>query len=311
MRPRRGFALLASVWLMVAIAAVALEVSLLTRVRRLTTANVLESERARAAAAAALEHARAQLSRALAEAGAPGSALAMDPWRVVMGQRDTVRLDGEAYVFDVRDDGATLDVNRAGEEELGRIFAACGADAAAAMRAAQRIADWRDADEQRRAQGAERAEYLAAGARVLPRDGPVQHVSELDGVLGLATGPWNCVRPLLSVGGPGLVNVNTAPGEVLRALPGISETSAEAVVASRRDGASVSNFAEFVARMPPALRDETIRASDRLMPWLAFDTFAVHVHAAGWVPGSPVRVMADALMVRGGGSVFVQWQEFR
>jgi len=311
MRSRRGFALLASVWLMAAIAAVALEVSLLTRVRRLATANVIEDEQARAAAAAALEHARAQLARALAEAGAPNAVSAADPWRLAAGSRDTVRLDGESYVFDVRDDGATLDANRAGEEEIGRLFAACGADAAAASSAAQRIADWKDADQHRRSQGAERAEYLAAGVRVLPRDGPVQRVSELNDVLGLPAGPWACVRSALTVGGTGQVNVNSAPREVLRALPGISAASAEAIVASRRDGAPISNFQEFVARMPPALRDEALRASDRLLPWLAYDTYAVRVHAVGWVPGSPVRVTATALMVRGGGSVFVQWREFR
>ena len=51
MTTRRGFALMASVWLMVAIAAVAFEVSWLTRVRRLAAANVLEDTQARAASA--------------------------------------------------------------------------------------------------------------------------------------------------------------------------------------------------------------------------------------------------------------------
>jgi len=311
MTARRGFALLASVWLMVAIAAVAFEVSWLARMRRLATANVLEEEQARAAADAGLEHARARLARALGDAGDAGAAGLMDPWRFAAGASDTVTMGNARYVFSVRDDGATLDVNRASEDEVRRLFAACGADDALAARTAQRIADWRDPDQHRRAQGAERAEYVAAGARDLPRDGDVQRVSELDGVLEMPAAPWRCARAALSVGGTGQVNVNSAPREVLRALPGMGEAGVDAVVQSRQDGARIGNFQEFTARIPPALREGVLRASDRLLPLLSYDTYAVRVRSEGWVEGSPVRVSAEALMVRGGGTVFVQWREFR
>ncbi len=311
MTTRRGFALMASVWLMVAIAAVAFEVSWLTRVRRLAAANVLEDTQARAAAESGLEHARARLARALGAPGAMDAAALTDPWRFAVGASDTVTLENVRYVFSVTDDGATLDVNRAGEDDLQRLFVACGADDALASRTAQRIADWRDLDTHRRAQGAESAEYLAAGVRDLPRDGDVQRVGELDGVLEMPEVPWRCARRVLSVGGVGQVNVNTAPREVLRALPGMSEAGAEALLASRRDGARIGNFVEFAERIPPALREGVMRASDRLLPRLSYDTYAVRVHSEGWVQGSPVRVSAEALMVRGGGTVFVQWREFR
>ena len=234
-----------------------------------------------------------------------------DPWRLAAGASDTVAMASARYVFSVRDDGATLDVNHAGEDEVRRLFVACGADDAQASRAAQRIADWRDLDALRRSQGAERAEYLAAGARDLPRDGDVQRVSELDGVLEMPGVPWHCARAALSVGGTGQVNVNSAPREVLRALPGMSEGGVEALLASRRDGARIGNFVEFTERIPPALRESVLRVSDRLLSRLSYDTYAVRVHSDGWVQGSPVRVSADALMVRGGGTVFVQWREFR
>ena len=311
MTPRRGFALLASVWLMVAIAAVAMEASWLARVRRLATANVLEEAQARAAADAGLEHARARLARALSDRGDVGAVGLVDPWRFAAGASDTVAMGSARYVFSVRDDGATFDVNRAGEDEVRRLLVACGADDALAARTAQRIADWRDPDTHRRSQGAERTEYLAAGARDLPRDADVQRVSELDGVLEMPAVPWSCARAALSVGGVGQVNVNTAPRDVLRALPGMSEAGVEVLLASRRDGARIGNFVEFTERIPPALREGVMRASDRLLPRLSYDTYAVRVHSEGWVQGSPVRVSAEALMVRGGGTVFVQWREFR
>lgn len=311
MTRRRGFALLASVWLMVAIAAVAFEVAWLARSRRLATANMLEAEQARAAANAGLEHARARLARALGVAGSVGTAGLVDPWRYAAGTSDTVTMGGTRYVFSVRDDGAALDVNRAGEDDVRRLFVACGADDAVAQRIAQRVADWRDPDQHRRSQGAERAEYLAAGARDLPRDGDVQRVAELDGVLGMPAAPLACARERLSVGGPGQVNVNTAPREVLRALPGMSDETVEAVLTSRRTGARIASFLEFTEQLPPAFRGSVVRAADRLIPLLSYDTYAVRVHSEGWVDGSPVRVHAEALMARGGNTVFVQWREYR
>jgi len=307
---RRGFALMASIWLTLAIVAVSLEVAWLTRTRRLATANSVEEDAARAAAQGGLEHARAWLTRALPVGdGATGTRL--DPWRAMTGSRDSIALGTAWYRFALRDDGATLAVNRAGDTELQRLFAACGADAAAAARAAQRIADWRDGDDFPRAQGAERAQYLARGARALPRNDAVQRMDELDDVLDLPAA-WQCVKPLLSVNGIGQVNVNTAPPQVLAALPGFSEAVVAAVIAARADTRAIATFQELLAVVPPALRDELLRASDRLPPWLTYDTFAERVIAEGWVSGSPVRVRAEALMVRGGGgTVFVQWREFR
>ncbi|MBI3567537.1 MAG: general secretion pathway protein GspK [Gemmatimonadetes bacterium] len=308
---RRGFALLASIWLMVAIAAVAFEVSYLARSSRLAVANTLEQEQGRGAANAALEHARARLARLLVEHGdAAGSSLA-DPWRFAEGKSDTVQMGEMRYAFSLEDDGATLDVNRVTEADLHRLFAACGADDALASRMAQRVADWRDEDDSRRAQGAERTDYLAAGARELPRDGAIERVDELRDVLGMPDTLWRRARTFLNVGGIGQVNVNAAPREVLRSLPGMSDAAVEALLAARRSGERVANFQELSDRLPPGDRAALLDASAQLLPRLSFDAFAMRVRGEGWVEGSPVHVRAEALMVRGGGAVFVQWRRIR
>jgi type II secretory pathway component PulK len=307
MKQRRGFALLAGVWLMVAIAAVGLEVSWLARTRRLTVANALDHARARAAATAGLEHARARLAGALGPAR--GDALA-DPWRWATGG-DSADLEVAQYAFVMRDDAAAFDVNRVDEPTLMRLFQACGADAVEAAQAAQRIADWRDPDSLRRAHGMERDEYLALGARTLPRNGPVQAVAELDDVAGLPVHAWSCVRPLMQVGGSGLVNPNTAPVEVLAALPGFSPLSARAVAQARQAGGRVRSFPELLAALPPALRGDVSRSSAELQSLLEYQTSEVRVTSVARVPGSPVRVRAESLMRRNGGTVFVEWQEFR
>jgi general secretion pathway protein K len=305
-RRRSGFALLASLWLVVTIAALSVELSWLARTRRLHTVNALDADQSRAAAESGLEHARGRLLRALASAR--NDALA-DPWRQSTGM-DSATLDQARYVFDARDDAARLDVNRATETMLVRLFAACGADNADASVAAARIADWRDPDTMSRASGAERDDYLAAGARVLPRDGDVQDVDELDGVLGLPTAAWSCVRPLLSVRGAGMVNPNTAPAAVLQALPGFSAEAALAVVAVRR-GQRLYDWRDVLAAVPAGYRSSLETQSAALQRLLVYQTSAVRITSVGLVEGSPVQVRAEALLRRSGPTAFVEWRSFR
>lgn len=305
MTARRGIALLAAVWLVVAIGALSLEVSWLTRTRRLATLNALESEQARSAAIAGLAHARGRLTRAL---GAAGNDALADPWGAVLGGASDT-LGTAVYAFEVQDDGALLDVNRATEAMLARLFSACGADARDATAAAAHIADWRDADNVRRVGGAERDDYLAAGARMLPANAEVQRVSELDDLLNLPRA-WSCVRPLLTVHGAGLVNPNTAPSEVLQALPGLTANAAQAIVAARHAG-RVREWRDLLAALPPGSRAGVEREADALQRLLVYETHVVHVTSEARVASGPTSVVAEALMQRMGRTVFTAWRSFR
>jgi hypothetical protein len=84
-RPRKGFALLAAMWLIVAIAAVALQFSLEARERRLLGINTAERGRGRAAATGALNSTQAALEAALRQGPGTGNATmalmrGSDPW---------------------------------------------------------------------------------------------------------------------------------------------------------------------------------------------------------------------------------------
>ncbi len=305
MRSRPAFALVASMWLVVGIAAVGLEIAWLARTHRLALANALEHTQSAAVAASGLEHARALLSRALVRTR--GDALA-DPWRR-LGDSLSARVGRAEYHVTLQDDAALLDVNAASETMLARLFVACGAEAREAAAAAARIADWRDGDGTLRALGAAREEYLAAQAPALPRNGPVQRIAELDDVLGLPAA-WRCVRPLLSVGGAGLVNPNTADRRVLAALPGMNAQLADALVAHRSAGGRFREWRDLLAVAPAGLRAGLDRDAVALQRLLAFETNVVRVTSAAAVDGSPVRVTAEALMRRAGESVFVEWRIF-
>ena len=62
---RSGFALVATLWLLIALGAVGLDAALRSRARRQAAANVLDGARARAAALAGSEYARSMLTAAL------------------------------------------------------------------------------------------------------------------------------------------------------------------------------------------------------------------------------------------------------
>lgn len=305
MTARRGFALVASVWLVVGITAVALEVSWLARTRRLQVANAADAVVARAAARSGLEHARARLVQALRPTA--DDALA-DPWRWPMDGGSA--LGAAQYTFTVRDEASTLNVNASDEATLARLFVACGADLPVAEQAAARLADWTDADQLRRTRGAERADYVAVGARAVPRDGAVPSVAELDDVLELPVAPWACVRPLLSTGGAARVNPNTAPVALLQALPGIDAVGASAIVAGRRGG-RLRDFRELVAAVPPGHRAGMEQNAEWLQRQLVYRVDVVRVVSEASVAGSPVRIRAEALMRRTGSSVFTAWRVFR
>ena len=59
---RSGFALVATLWLLIALGAVGLDAALRSRTRRQAAANVLDGARARAAALAGSEYARSMLT---------------------------------------------------------------------------------------------------------------------------------------------------------------------------------------------------------------------------------------------------------
>ncbi len=68
---------------------------------------------------------------------------------------------------------------------------------------------------------------------------PFQDIAELRGLRGIRDEDWlgggkeGALRDLLTTFGDGRVNVNTAPFEVLRVLPGVDEAALEAMVAMR------------------------------------------------------------------------------
>lgn len=166
---------------------------------------------------------------------------------VVLSFRDS--LEGATYRVEVTDLNSRLHVNRATVEMLRSLLETSGVEAGRADVLAQRIRDWIDPDDLERARGAEAEAYRSAGRRRLPRNGPVPSVEELRWVEGMTPEilfgePAEPGRPgrrlggvarWLTVHGSGKVNLNTAPPEVLAALPGFTPAVVDVVLELRRE----------------------------------------------------------------------------
>ena len=297
----RGFALMATLWLLVAISAVTLEMGLSGRLLRTAAANRVEHLRAAAVAEAGIQRAKAALAQRLRGVEAPSSLDPTDPWADAGAwvPRTGELSDGGRYQVTARDLGARLNLNRAGELELRRFLAALAVDDARAARIAQAIMDWRDSDDSRRARGAERAEYLEAGAATLPSNGPFERVEDLRDVMGMTADIYDLVAPLVTVAGSGQVNLASAPVPVLAALPGMEPALVRAVLERRRRG-PIGSVTDVALALPAAERAAFEAHLPELLSRTTGLTREIELISDGWYESGLTRVRSVAVAVRAG-----------
>jgi len=172
-----GVALVAVLFLVALLSMIAVSVLSTTRMRSQISARQFESIQA-------TETVDSALRQTLIELAAP-----RDPQSaLVSGGRLTrqVALFDEVVAVSVELESGRVDINFSDELTLSAIFIALGFAEDSARTQAQRVIDWRDADDQVTGHGAERAEYERAGLRYGPRNASFESVYELRQVLGLA-----------------------------------------------------------------------------------------------------------------------------
>ncbi|HWV58915.1 MAG TPA: hypothetical protein VNZ57_15785 [Longimicrobiales bacterium] len=332
---RNGFVLMAALWLIVALAAVALDASIRSKSRRVAAANVLDTTRATAAAMAGEAYVRARLTDALLEQidvlraaanqrrrGGGGRQPNIrdlfrnadpteDPWRdpqQLVPAEFELAADGARFSVRVRDPGAALNINAADEEMLRSFFAdGLGVDWADADRLAQSILDWRDEDDIPRLNGAEREQYIDVAAAVLPANREFDDIDDLRHVMGMTPEVWEAARPFLTVLGSGRINVNAAPEQVLVALPGITPGVAAEIVRLREAGQLPRSLNALNRLLPSAAAAAIDREENRFERLATFRTDEVEVVSDGVVPGSPIRVRATALYQRSEDGAVLVW----
>ena len=304
---RRGFALLAALWLLVALSVASLALAKGARARRLVAANFAERVQAEAAARGGVEQLRARLALRL-EAGEAPSNADLDPWHGVDSLLpDSLPMGAARVAIRTRDVGSALNLNRATEDQLRRLFVVLRIDAGEADRLAQCVMDWRDPDDLHRPRGAERDEYLNARAPVLPRNGPFQALAELLSVRGMTPAIYDRARPYLTLLGSGQVNVNLADRPVLLTLPGMTEEAVAVLFRYRRQHRTLGAITDLERDLSGGGRRALEVALPALLAQTTTETREVEVVSDGSLPGSPVRARVTGLLVRARSAVFYVW----
>lgn len=233
---RGGFALLAVLWVLVALAAIG------------AAARALAETDARASSN------RALLVRAMWAREACVQLLLSDTGHATPRSLSRTSLGRRTWCeVRVEPAGHRLNVNLATETQLEEALGQRGRVDA--------ILDWLDEDTIPRREGAERSWYMREG-RNPPRDGAFRSIAELRLVRGFEVNNPEMMS-LLTVQGDGRVSLG-APLQIVRALPGMTAAAAAALAAARARGNHPGTVAELLALMPPAEREEAARGLPEL-----------------------------------------------
>jgi general secretion pathway protein K len=197
----------------------------------------------------------------------------------------------------VQADGSRIDVNRADEQMLTRVFRHLGMQDTQADSLAQAICDWRDADTVPRALGAER-EWYAARRMKLPFNRPFADMRELANVKGVLPGAF-ALDEYLGVN-HGAVSINHAPGAVLAALPGFSDEAVIRALELQQRGRVIRTFSDIADGLIPRLRDSLNAAIPQLANLVAIEpqAWAVVARARSGNPVMSVSVEVRIERVR-------------
>ncbi len=334
---QEGFALVAALWLLVAMGSVGLHAALASRARRQAAANLLDEVRARSAVVAGTEYARSRLTAAMlgqaeelrAEAMARSSGRNQrraatssvsrlfrsanpleDPWREPQDLMVPEMAFGDArYALILRDVGAALNLNEATGEMLRQFFAqGLDVDYAEADQLAQAIEDWRDEDEIPRINGGEREEYLKEEALVLPPNRDFVDIDELRHVRGMTPELYVMAAPHLTLIPDVDINLNSAPEPVLLAVPGMDPAGATAILQLRDSGYLPRSDRELQSLLPGLAQTIELMGRD-FSNRTTYTTDQVEILAQGWVDGGVIQVTSRVVVSRGNNEAQVVWRE--
>jgi general secretion pathway protein K len=255
----RGFVIVAVLWILAALAALA------------TIFSVYLSNSAQALAVTDVRLQTEALVSASVELTTYQLLLAGDKARPAQGSF-RFRLDNAEVLVAFRSEAARVDLNFASKEMLANLFAVLGANEKVAIESADRIVGWRTSPKANAA-NEEEALYGAAGLTYSPRQSFFAHVNELSLVLGMPPELIDRALPFVTVfsGSPD-VDVLIAPPEVIAALPGMTPSTLNDFLNQRQ--ALSRDKSVIAAALGPAARAGAAipqSKSFRVMTTLKFD----------------------------------------
>lgn len=290
-RSQRGVAFIVVIWLMALLVVLLGAFALITRTEGMQARYMYDSTVARYGAEAGVNQAAYFLS-------VPDPELRWIP----DGRRYSFDFDTTKIEVQVTDESGLIDLNVADVGTLTELFIGMDVEQDQADALAAAIQDWRDPDDLVTPNGAEEAEYAAAGYEWGPKNAMFDMVSELLQVLGMTPEIYRRVEPAVTVySGQSRPNLAFAPLEILSALPGMTPELAQEIIDIRH------NWDPSSGMPPPILPDGT-----PLMAQGGTGTYSIESRAT--LPnGSWAQV--DATIRLGGGGVsgmayiVLRWQD--
>jgi general secretion pathway protein K len=254
----QGFVLVAVLWIMAALSALAVIFS------------VYLSNSAQALAVNDTGLHAETLVSASVELTAYQLLLAGDKARPLQGEFH-YRMDNANIAVSFVSEAARIDLNLAPKDLLTSFFSGLGADMENAGQYADRIIGWRTPPKGD-AVDDEASLYRAAGLSYSPRQAPFAHVNELALVLGLPPALIDRALPFVTIfSGLPKVNVLVAQPEVIAALPGMTPSGLRDFLQERP--ALPNDMATITTALGSAQANATIEKSDsfRILTTIKFD----------------------------------------
>lgn len=259
---RRGFVLLAVLWITVGASALGLALALSARNAIRGAENRRASDVAAWEAEGCAERARVVIAAALgreSDIRSVGVVTNRDPadrgWSsldLVVAESPLMRSSG--CTVTLRAAGSAIDVNTASEELLHKFFGELVSSSDRADSLTQALLDWRDPDDIPHPLGAER-EWYEREKEMLPTNGPLSSAREIRCVRG-----FDAIHGLDSLLGvePGRIDLSHAPLAVLAALPGFTSEAVDRVAEERLRGVPTTNLFALTAGLSPAARSALV-----------------------------------------------------
>ena len=224
MKRSRGVALLIVLFVIALVAVLIGGFVLIARTEQLEARHLEDGARARYAAEAGLSRAVYELMRPTIEAR----------W-VADGRPYELEFDETKVEVRVHDEGGKVDVNAADDKTLLAMFMLAGVEPERTTRLVDAIMDWRDPDDLTHPNGAEKADYEAAGLTYGPANMPFATIGEFQQVLGMDYELFRKLRPFITVySRSARPNFGLAAAMLLQLVPGVTPEQAAQLVEMRQ-----------------------------------------------------------------------------
>lgn len=209
-RRQRGVAFVLVLWVIAMLSILLGSFALIARTENLQSRHLFDTTQARYAAEAGLNLAIYELRKA-------------DPMQRWIADGRPYRFGyGDAEIeIAIQDDSGKIDINTAmnNGDLLTNLFVTHGVPLDQAQALADAVKDWIDSDDLKSPNGAEAADYKAAGLPYTPKNAPFDTVSELQQVLGMTYDLYRKIEPAITIySGRSAPNAGFANPDALQAM---------------------------------------------------------------------------------------------